>query len=90
MLAQLDDISAFPFKCSHKVFVIVIRDVIPYLNFAETYWKALHMSFIFLAIDRKYGIKITMTLTCCKIVISRQISSRIKRHVELFVAVVAI
>ena len=46
MLAQLDDISAFPFKCSHKVFVIVIRDVIPYFNFAaETYW--LHMSFIF-------------------------------------------
>ena len=44
MLAQLDDISAFPFKCSHKVFVIVIRDVIPYLNFAETYWKPLHIS----------------------------------------------
>ena len=47
MLAQLDDISAFPFKCSHKVFVIVIRDVILYLNFAETYWKPLDMSFIF-------------------------------------------
>ena len=47
MLAQLDDSSAFPFKCSHKVFVIVIRDVILYLNFAETYWKPLHMSFIF-------------------------------------------
>ena len=31
MLAQLDDISAFPFKCSHKVFVIVIRDVIDWL-----------------------------------------------------------
>ena len=45
MLAQLDDISAFPFKCSYKVFVIVIRDVI--LNFAETYWKPLHMRFIF-------------------------------------------
>ena len=43
MLTQLDDISAFPFKCSHKVFVIVIRDVIPYLNFAETYWKPLHI-----------------------------------------------
>ena len=42
------------------------------------------------AIDRRYGIKITTTLTCCEIVISRQISSRIKRHVELFVAVVAI
>ena len=42
------------------------------------------------AIDRKYGIKITTTSTCCKIVISGQISSRIKRHVELFVAVVAI
>ena len=47
MLAQLDDISAFPFKCSHNVFVIVIRDVILYLNFAETYWKPLDMSFIF-------------------------------------------
>ena len=47
MLAQLDDISAFPFNCSHKVFVIVIRDVILYLNFAETYWKPRHMSFIF-------------------------------------------
>ena len=47
MLAQLDDISAFPFKCSHNVFVIVIRNVILYLNFAETYWKPLNMSFIF-------------------------------------------
>ena len=47
MLAQLDDITAFPFKCSHKVFVIVICDVILYLNFAETYWKPLDMSFIF-------------------------------------------
>ena len=47
MLAQLDDISAFPFKCSHKVFVIVIRDIIFNLNFAETYWKSLDMSFIF-------------------------------------------
>ena len=36
---------------------------------------------VFVAIDRKYGIKITMTSTCCKIVISRQISTRIKRHV---------
>ena len=42
--AQLDDISAFPFKCSHKVFVIVICDVILYyLNFAETYWTPLNM-----------------------------------------------
>ena len=40
MLAQLDDISAFPFKCSYKVFVIVIRDVILYLNFAETLMEA--------------------------------------------------
>ena len=38
----------------------------------------------------KYGINITTTSSCCKIVISRQISSRNKRHVELFVAVVAI
>ena len=48
MLAQLqvDDISACPFKCSHNVFVIVIRDVILYLYFAETYWKPIDMSFI--------------------------------------------
>ena len=39
MLAQLDDISAFPFKCSHIVFVIVIRDVILYLNFAALGWR---------------------------------------------------
>ena len=98
MIAQLDDISACPFKCSHKVFVIVISKVILYLYFAKTYWKPLDMSFIFVrsphtvsvAIDRKCGIKITTTSTCCKIVIPQPISTRIRRHVELFVAVVTI
>ena len=37
MLAQLDDISAHPFKCSHNVIVIVICDVILYLYFTEMF-----------------------------------------------------
>ena len=43
MLTQLDDISAFPFKCSHKVYEFVIRDVILYLYFAETNWHELYI-----------------------------------------------
>ena len=47
MLAQLGDNSACPSKCSHEVSVIVVGEVILYLYFAETYWKPLDMSFIF-------------------------------------------
>ena len=59
-------------------------------NILEAPSYALHICAITTHSIRKYGIKITTTSTCCNIVISRQISSRIKRHVELFVAVVAI
>ena len=38
MLAQLDDISAFPFKCSYK---FIIRDMILYLYILETPWYEL-------------------------------------------------
>ena len=44
MLAQLDDISAFSFKCSHKVTNVFSMTLFFTCNFAETYSKPLDIS----------------------------------------------
>ena len=81
--------------------VTALTGNIDYFIVPASDWRVTTQQYKPLCINLKYDMalglwcknnwnQITTTSTCCKIVISQQISTRIKRHVELFVAVMAI
>ena len=82
--------SASPFKCSHKVTHFSICCKRLSLHVVVLRWNILEIHTVWVANDRKYGIEIKRNSTCCKIVISQQIWTRIKRQVEWIVAVLTI
>ena len=83
MLAQLNDIPAFPFiiLCYSLLDVVVCGNILEFGNPLIWILYLCNNHAVWVAIDRRSGMKITTISTCCKILISQQILTRIKRLV---------